>query len=88
MSVTWALRRVSKTRPAAHTARMAYFSRTRGRVWGGPGLLGTIYLIVGVIIAATHDYFVNVNTIKEILSAVLAVLLWPLLLIGISLHVH
>ena len=67
---------------------MAYFTRTRDTVWHGPGLLGTVYLIVGVIVAASHDYFVNVNTGQEILSAILAVLLWPLLLIGIGLHVH
>ena len=54
----------------------------------GPGLLATIYLIVGAVIAATHDYFVNVNTGNEILSAVLAVVLWPLLLLGIDLHVR
>jgi hypothetical protein len=35
-----------------------------------------------------HNYFMDVNTGKEIVSAVLAVLLWPLLLIGINLHVH
>jgi len=47
-----------------------------------------IWLIVGVVVAAIHDYFVDVNTFKEIVSAILAVLLWPLLLIGINLHVH
>ena len=30
----------------------------------------------------------HVLTFKQIVSAVLAVLLWPLLLIGINLHVH
>jgi hypothetical protein len=29
-----------------------------------------------------------VNTIKEVVSAILAVLLWPLIFLGISLHVH
>jgi hypothetical protein len=67
---------------------MAYLTPTRQRVWAGPSLLTTIYVIAGVVIAAAHDYFVNVNTIKEIFSAVLAVLLWPLLLLGISLHIH
>lgn len=67
---------------------MAYFPRTRSTVWHGPGLATTIYLIVGVVVAATHNYFVNVNTLKEIVSAILAVLLWPLLFLGISLHVH
>jgi hypothetical protein len=67
---------------------MAYFPRTRSTVWPAPGLLTTIYIIVGVVIAASHNYFQNVNTLKEIVSAILSVVLWPLLLIGISLHVH
>jgi hypothetical protein len=67
---------------------MAYFPRSRATVWHGPGLLGTIYLVVGAVVAATHDYFVNVDTAKEIVSAALAVVLWPLLLLGIDLHVR
>jgi hypothetical protein len=67
---------------------MAYFTRTRDAVWGGPSLLTTLWLLVGVVVAATHDYFKNVDTLKEIVSAVLAVLLWPLLFLGISLHVR
>ena len=67
---------------------MAYLTHTRQRVAAGPSLLTTIYLIAGVVIAASHDYFVNVNTIKEIFSAVLAVLLWPLLLLGITLNIR
>jgi hypothetical protein len=47
-----------------------------------------IYLLVGVVVAATHDYLRNVDTIKEVVSAILAVVLWPLLFLGISLHVH
>jgi hypothetical protein len=50
--------------------------------------LGLIYLVVGAIVAATHDYFENVDTLKRFLSAVLAVVLWPLILIGIDLHIH
>ena len=49
---------------------------------------GVIYLIVGAIVAATHDYFQHVNTLKQLLSAILAVVLWPLILLGINLHVH
>ena len=47
-----------------------------------------IYLLVGVVVAATHDYLRNVDMIKEVVSAILAVVLWPLLFLGISLHVH
>jgi hypothetical protein len=49
---------------------------------------GVIYLIVGAVVAATHDYFEHVNALKQLLSAVLAVVLWPLVLLGINLHVH
>jgi lipopolysaccharide export LptBFGC system permease protein LptF len=67
---------------------MSYFTRTSQRAYTGPSFIGMIWLIVGVVVAAMHNYFVDVNTGKEIVSAVLAVLLWPLLLIGINLHVH
>jgi len=52
-----------------------------------PSFLGLIYLVVGVAVAASKDYFEKLNTIRLILSAVLAVLLWPLLLLGIDLHI-
>jgi hypothetical protein len=67
---------------------MAYYPRTRSTAWAGPSLLTMIYVLVGVVVAATHDYFQNVDTIKEVVSAVLAVVLWPLIFLGISLHVH
>ena len=53
-----------------------------------PSFLGLVYLVVGVAVAATYDYFERLNTIRRILSAVLAVLLWPLLLLGIDLHIQ
>ena len=67
---------------------MAYFTRTRPAVWSGPRPLTTIYLVIGVVVAATHDYLVNVDSVKAIFSVLLAVVLWPLLLIGINLHVR
>jgi ABC-type anion transport system duplicated permease subunit len=51
-------------------------------------LAGVIYLIVGAVVAATHDYFQHLGTLKQLLSAILAVVLWPLILLGINLHVH
>jgi hypothetical protein len=49
--------------------------------------LGLVYLVVGIAVAATHDYFEKLNTLRLVLSAVLAVLLWPLVLLGIDLHI-
>jgi hypothetical protein len=50
-------------------------------------VLSIAYLVIGVIVANSHHYFVHLNGIKPIVSAVLAVLLWPLILLGISLHI-
>ena len=47
-----------------------------------------IWLIVGVLLASSHHYLNNVNAIKPVVSALLAIVLWPLLLLGINLHVH
>jgi len=51
------------------------------------GALGVIYLIVGVVIAARHDYFEQLNTARQVGSAILAVVLWWLLLLGVDLHI-
>ena len=50
-------------------------------------LLGVIYVAIGIFVAASKDYFENLETIKRVLSAILAILLWPLLLLGIDLHI-
>jgi hypothetical protein len=51
-------------------------------------LLGLVYVIVGVAIASSHHYFAQVHTLRQILSAILAVFLWPLILLGIDLHIR
>jgi hypothetical protein len=55
----------------------------------GPGisLLALIYVGVGVAIAASHHYFTNVHGWRGVLSAIFAVFLWPLVLLGINLRV-
>ena len=52
-----------------------------------PKLLGAIYVAIGIFLAANKDYFQNLDTAKLVLSAVIAILLWPLLLLGINLHI-
>jgi hypothetical protein len=54
----------------------------------GPSLVLLVYLVVGVAVAASHDYFSNVNTVRDVFAAVLAVVLWPLVLLGIDLHLN
>ena len=53
-----------------------------------PSFLGIVYLVIGVAVAASYDYFDRLNTLRRFLSAILAVLLWPLLLLGIDLHIR
>jgi hypothetical protein len=59
---------------------------TRAR--GGVSILTLVYLVVGGIVAATHDYWSNLHNIKQVVSALLATVLWPLILIGVNLHIH
>jgi hypothetical protein len=40
-----------------------------------------------VIVAASHDYFQRADTLKPILSVLVAVVLRPLRLLGINLHI-
>jgi hypothetical protein len=44
-----------------------------------------IWIVVGVIVAATgdHNFFDHPDSLSKILSAVLAVLVWPLVLFKI-----
>ena len=52
-----------------------------------PSLLGLIYVVVGVAVAASYDYLERLTTVRQVVSAALAILLWPLLLLGIDLHI-
>ncbi len=55
------------------------------------GILGkvlfVVYVVVGLIVASSHHYFAHLDAVKPIVSAVLAVLLWPLILFGVNLHI-
>ena len=51
------------------------------------GIVSLVYVIVGVVVASSHHYFAHATTPKPLLSALLAVVLWPLLLVGINLHI-
>ena len=49
-------------------------------------LLGLIYVLVGIYIAFAHDY-IGIRLVKLVLSALLAIFLWPLVLLGVDLHI-
>jgi hypothetical protein len=50
----------------------------------GPGLLVIAYVVVGAFVAGTNGYFGSVGEIHGIVSALLAIFLWPLVLIGVN----
>ena len=53
---------------------------------GSSSIVGIVWVVIGVIVAASHAFFVHLNAVTPILSAILAVLLWPLVLLGVNLH--
>jgi hypothetical protein len=52
------------------------------------GILGFIYLVVGLIVAANHHYLRHLDTVKQVASGLLAIVAWPLVLLGVDLHIH
>ena len=52
------------------------------------GIGSVIYVVIGLIVASAHHYFAHVTTLKPVISAILAIGLWPLILLGINLHVR
>ncbi len=50
--------------------------------------IGTIiYIIIGVIVASNRGYLGDLGSLPHLVSAVLAVVLWPLLFLGVNLHI-
>jgi hypothetical protein len=63
-------------------------SRELGMSSGFSSIVGVVYLVAGLVVASSHAFFANLNAAMPILSAVLAVVLWPLVLLGVDLHLH
>jgi hypothetical protein len=50
-------------------------------------LLGVVWIVTGVVVAAIYDYFDSLRTVGRVLTAVTAVLLWPILLFGFEIRI-
>jgi hypothetical protein len=50
------------------------------------GLRGLIYVVVGIYVAWAEDY-ITIRLIKLVVSALLAIFLWPLVLLGIDFRI-
>jgi hypothetical protein len=54
---------------------------------GRVSLLGVVWIVIGAVVAWSEDYFDSLETAGRVLSAVAAVLLWPLLLFGFDIRI-
>ena len=62
---------------------MAY----RATAFGGGWLLPVIYVLVGAFVAASHHYYSHAHQLTGVINAVLAIVLWPLVLLGVHMNV-
>ena len=51
-----------------------------------PRLVSIAYVVIGVIVASQHAYYGQLTNLSQVLSAVVATALWPLVLLGANLH--
>jgi hypothetical protein len=47
-----------------------------------------VWLVIGVIVASSHHYLDSLKTLGVVLSALLAILLWPLILLGTKITIN
>lgn len=50
-------------------------------------LVVIIWLVIGLIVAANNGYLGAIKSLGSLLSAILAIVLWPLVLLGVSLTI-
>ena len=46
-----------------------------------------IYVVIGIIMASNRGYLGALGSIPNLLSAILAIALWPLMLLGVDLRI-
>jgi ABC-type Na+ efflux pump permease subunit len=68
--------------------RYSTYDRTSYAPAYGSGIAVAIYFVLGLLVAVANNYFDHLTTFGRLLSALLAVLLWPLLLLGIDIRIR
>ena len=64
---------------AMYASRIAYGSRI--------SLFWIAYLVVGIVVAADRNYLEGIGNIEQVVEAALAVVLWPLVLLDVSMRI-
>lgn len=52
-----------------------------------PLFLPVVWVGIGVVVAAIYDYFDDLGTIGRVLTAIAAVVVWPILLFGFEIQI-
>ena len=47
-----------------------------------------IYLVIGVLVAMQKDYLGNLDSIGDVVNLLLAIVLWPLVLLGVKFNIN
>jgi hypothetical protein len=68
--------------PVSHTSRREPGMR------GLRSLIFIVYIVVGVVVASNHHYLTNLDSVRRVVSALLAIILWPLVILGVNLHIR
>ncbi|MDX6689013.1 MAG: hypothetical protein QOG15_470 [Solirubrobacteraceae bacterium] len=51
------------------------------------GLFTIVYVVIGAFVAAANHYYRHLDDLGHVASAVIAILAWPLVLIGIDIRI-
>jgi hypothetical protein len=46
-----------------------------------------VWVVVGAFVAASHHYFSHTHQLSGVVDALLAIVLWPLVLVGVHISV-
>lgn len=46
------------------------------------------YLVIGLIVAAVKDYLGDIGNVGDVVNLLLAIVLWPLVLLGVDFNVN
>ena len=56
-------------------------------LFGRSSVFGLLYFVIGVAVAAAYDYFDRLGTASRWLTAIAAVLMWPLVALGFDIRI-
>jgi hypothetical protein len=51
-------------------------------------LSGLAYVIIGAFVAAANHYFAHVGKLAGVFEAIIAIIIWPLVLLGVDIRIR